>query len=157
MVSKEFNKEMEKYIISDDENYYFDVDLAKKNKEDEDMIAVGEIFNTISNNFLGTDFSIELDSEDFTTLGLVDDIKNLGSYGNFCGPGHTGGNPIDALDYACARHDACYGQRGWGNATCNKNFVNEIDRIRNSSSWGKIGRFGQLYALAARALFSRFM
>ncbi|SDN59172.1 hypothetical protein SAMN05216360_109219 [Methylobacterium phyllostachyos] len=30
-------------------------------------------------------------------------------YGNFCGPGNRGPGyrPIDALDRACARHDAC--------------------------------------------------
>ncbi|MDP4004217.1 hypothetical protein [Methylobacterium sp. NEAU K] len=31
-------------------------------------------------------------------------------YGNFCGPGSRGPGykPIDRLDLACARHDACY-------------------------------------------------
>jgi len=30
-------------------------------------------------------------------------------YGRYCGPGHSGpGQPIDAIDAACKRHDAAY-------------------------------------------------
>ena len=30
------------------------------------------------------------------------------AYGNYCGPGHGGGVPVDALDSACMRHDLAY-------------------------------------------------
>ncbi|MCJ2058589.1 hypothetical protein MKL09_18800 [Methylobacterium sp. J-048] len=37
-------------------------------------------------------------------------------YGNFCGPGNRGPGyaPIDALDRACAHHDACWPQPASG-------------------------------------------
>lgn len=47
-------------------------------------------------------------------------------YGNFCGPGNRGPGyrPIDALDRACARHDACWPNPASGQAlpacACNR-------------------------------------
>lgn len=29
-------------------------------------------------------------------------------HGNYCGPGNRGGNPVDALDAACKKHDTGY-------------------------------------------------
>lgn len=34
-------------------------------------------------------------------------------YGNWGGPGHSGGQPIDALDRAYRRHDQRYSRSGW--------------------------------------------
>ena len=46
-------------------------------------------------------------------------------YGNFCGPGNRGPGypPIDALDLACAHHDACSPEWGSGrlpSCSCNR-------------------------------------
>jgi len=43
----------------------------------------------------------------------VNDVNGEGPwYGNYCGPGNNGGEPIDKLDAACQVHDACYGAAG---------------------------------------------
>ncbi|TGE00325.1 hypothetical protein EU555_09100 [Methylobacterium nonmethylotrophicum] len=41
-------------------------------------------------------------------------------HGNYCGPGSRGPGlpPVDALDAACMRHDACTPPRGRGLPTC---------------------------------------
>ena len=39
------------------------------------------------------------------------DPTGMISYGNYCGPG-GGGMPIDAVDWCCMLHDACYGRCG---------------------------------------------
>lgn len=41
-------------------------------------------------------------------------------HGNYCGPGNNAPRPpIDALDAACARHDACTPNGGFPSAACN--------------------------------------
>jgi len=36
-------------------------------------------------------------------------------YGNWCGPNHGSGKPIDALDRICMYHDKCYDKYGYFN------------------------------------------
>lgn len=50
-------------------------------------------------------------------------------HGNWCGPSHGGGQPIDELDAACMRHDQCYDQNGYFDCQCNRNLLNEIDSL----------------------------
>jgi hypothetical protein len=55
-------------------------------------------------------------------------------YGNFCGPGNRGPAyaPIDALDLACARHDACSADSGSGAVTscaCNRRLEVEAGKV----------------------------
>jgi hypothetical protein len=55
-------------------------------------------------------------------------------YGNFCGPGSRGPGypPIDALDLACARHDACSPELASGmlpTCTCNHTLEVEADIV----------------------------
>jgi hypothetical protein len=42
-------------------------------------------------------------------------------HGNYCGRGNLDGRPpIDELDAACRRHDACYDARGRGACACDR-------------------------------------
>lgn len=55
-------------------------------------------------------------------------------YGNFCGPGNRGPGytPIDALDRACAHHDACSADPGSGALTrcaCNRRLEVEAGTV----------------------------
>ncbi|WP_375454531.1 hypothetical protein [uncultured Methylobacterium sp.] len=55
-------------------------------------------------------------------------------HGNFCGPGNRGPGhpPIDALDLACARHDACTPDRASGrlpHCACNDRLRVEAGRV----------------------------
>jgi hypothetical protein len=48
-------------------------------------------------------------------------------YGNYCGPGNRGGDPIDGLDAACMKHDKCYFANGRNNCDCDKDLLIDID------------------------------
>lgn len=53
-------------------------------------------------------------------------------HGNFCGPGNRGPQamPIDALDRACMRHDACSPLRGEiASCACNRRLHREAQRV----------------------------
>lgn len=55
-------------------------------------------------------------------------------YGNFCGPGNRGPGykPIDALDRACAHHDACSADLSSGlltTCTCNRRLEVEAGAV----------------------------
>lgn len=51
-------------------------------------------------------------------------------HGNWCGPGNRGLPPVDQLDAACMRHDACYDRMGSGNCGCDQAFLNELRHTR---------------------------
>lgn len=53
-------------------------------------------------------------------------------HGNYCGPGNNAPlAPIDALDAACARHDACTPDEGLPSKACNLRLQVEAERVAN--------------------------
>lgn len=51
-------------------------------------------------------------------------------HGNYCGPGNNApAAPVDVLDAACARHDACTPDGGLASETCNVRLEREADAI----------------------------
>ncbi|WP_246101864.1 hypothetical protein [Methylobacterium terricola] len=51
-------------------------------------------------------------------------------HGNYCGPGNNAPlPPIDALDAACARHDACTPRGGMATPACNARLQREAELI----------------------------
>ena len=53
-------------------------------------------------------------------------------HGNYCGPGNRAPlPPIDALDAACARHDACTPRGRPASALCNERLRSEAEAIAN--------------------------
>ena len=65
-------------------------------------------------------------------------LLNIGSYGNYCGPG-GGGKPVDALDRACQSHDNCYSKCGgpggvWG-VVCPSRCRRNCDAALCSDAW----------------------
>lgn len=51
-------------------------------------------------------------------------------HGNYCGPGNNAPlPPIDALDAACARHDACTPEGGLPSRACNLRLQREAEMI----------------------------
>lgn len=51
-------------------------------------------------------------------------------HGNYCGPGNNAPlPPIDALDRACAHHDACTRTGGLPSAACNARLQREADAV----------------------------
>lgn len=55
-------------------------------------------------------------------------------HGNYCGPSNNApATPIDALDAACARHDACTPDGGLATKACNLRLETEADAISHDS------------------------
>lgn len=51
-------------------------------------------------------------------------------HGNYCGPGNNApAVPVDALDAACARHDACTPDGGLPSKACNLRLQVEAERV----------------------------
>ncbi|WP_407528177.1 hypothetical protein [Methylobacterium oryzisoli] len=51
-------------------------------------------------------------------------------HGNYCGPGNNAPlPPVDALDAACARHDACTPRGGLASQACNLRLQREAELI----------------------------
>ena len=51
-------------------------------------------------------------------------------HGNYCGPGNRAPlPPVDALDAACARHDACTPRGRPASADCNARLFREADAV----------------------------
>ncbi len=78
-------------------------------------------------------------------------------HGNFCGPGNRGPGhpPIDALDLACARHDACsppLASGRWATCACHDRLHAEADLVardpRTSPPVRDTARFVSDFALA---------
>ncbi len=55
-------------------------------------------------------------------------------YGNYCGPGQYGRHPapIDALDAACQRHDACVVDFRLPSCACNARLAHEAAAVARS-------------------------
>lgn len=79
-------------------------------------------------------------------------------HGNFCGPGNRGPGhpPIDALDLACARHDACTPDRASGrlpHCACNDRLRVEAGRVaRDPRTPRSVRKTAQFIADGADAL-----
>ena len=53
-------------------------------------------------------------------------------HGNYCGPGNNAPlAPVDALDAACARHDACTPDEDLPSKDCNLRLQVDADRVAN--------------------------
>ena len=76
----------------------------------------------------------------FPSAGIVPTSGGIPIYGNWCGPGHGGGPPIDAVDAVCRAHDLCYDREGYFDCGCNRDLVNAMPgAIAQTPSWrGKI-------------------
>ena len=72
-------------------------------------------------------------------------------HGNWCGPGHGGGQPVDRLDEACMRHDQCYDRQGYLDCGCDQALVSEIDR---ANAAGQLSGSTAAKAFLIRAWFS---
>ncbi|HLR71442.1 MAG TPA: hypothetical protein VK085_08420 [Pseudogracilibacillus sp.] len=117
---EDIQKELEKYIINEDNKQKFDLDKAMEDGQSDFIIDIGKEFNDLSDNYAYYE-----DMEDFSPFAGVP------VWGNWCGPGHGGGVPKDVLDSLCMGHDLCYAAKGYFNCTCDKALVAGI-----SASYG---------------------
>ena len=71
-------------------------------------------------------------------------------HGNWCGPGHGGGESIDAIDEACKVHDNCYGNKGYSDCGCDAQLIRALPGAIRDTPDAKAKRIGTLI----RAYFS---
>lgn len=140
---------LKNYLEIDNQgNYYINLEVAKDNGESEEVLRTGLLFNTI------TDFS-KLYPNKVSALfsSIPDDSEAIfrTGWGNYCGFGNNGGDPIDILDYFCQLHDDCYTEKGWGNNTCDSQFVDNLKN--NMTAIKKLGSDAAIYANHALRLF----
>jgi tRNA(fMet)-specific endonuclease VapC len=63
-------------------------------------------------------------------MSLTPRSPSLLIHGNYCGPGNNAPlPPIDALDLACAHHDACTPDGGLPSPACNARLRREADAV----------------------------
>lgn len=64
-------------------------------------------------------------------------------YGNWCGPRHGSGEPIDLVDRGCMVHDGCYGRRGYFDCECDRELIRTLESIppERLSERGQIARW----------------
>lgn len=83
------------------------------------------------------------------TFKTTDHFKQV--YGNYCGPGNRGGEPIDDIDAACQSHDMCYHYNDRNSPECDRRFVKRLNRVLNKDLTLK----QRYYAMMMRAYFNR--
>jgi hypothetical protein len=97
----------------------------------------------------------DMDDRIAATQNMPDALKNgeLVFHGNYCGTGNrAGSDPIDALDVACMRHDACTPTGGVQNCACNARFAKEASAVaRDSRQSAELRSLATLSATAATA------
>lgn len=69
-------------------------------------------------------------------------------YGNWCGPGHGGGEAIDGLDECCRKHDRCYEENGKYSCECDKALIRDI-----AGKFGEMDWKAKMYAVAIVVYF----
>ena len=70
----------------------------------------------------------------------VSQLEGLRIYGNWCGPGHGSGVPVDEVDRACMNHDKCYDKKGYLNCDCDGTLIKELDKALIAQNVKPAGR-----------------
>lgn len=137
--------EVEKYLIaSEDGNFKVDLKSAKSDNADPEVL---NILEKASENEENEEGEISILSFDLP----------IGNYGNYCGKGNLGGQPIDDLDSACQYHDGCFkgfSDTSAANKKCNMGFIKRLAPIiyKNNGLTTK-----GAYARAAVAIFKHYV
>lgn len=137
------------YVTTDrNGNRRFDTARALSAGASPEVFVIGAEVNRISPVFSGTATPLAGAGKDgmASTQGLS---AGFPVHGNWCGPGHGGGTPIDTLDTLCMRHDKCYAARGYFDCLCDKQLRDEIYRFRN-----RMGGLERAKAAAITVVFS---
>jgi hypothetical protein len=97
----------------------------------------------------------DMDDRIAATQNMPDALKNgeLVFHGNYCGTGNrAGSDPIDALDVACMRHDACTPTGQVQSCACNARLAKEAGAVaRDSRQPAELRSLATLTATAATA------
>lgn len=97
-----------------DESTYFDMAAAEEAGASAATREIGSLINQLAVSQRGAG------ENQMTTM------LSVPIWGNWCGPGHGGGNAVDVLDSICQTHDYCYAARGYFACSCDRQIVLDI-------------------------------
>ncbi|MDX8345820.1 hypothetical protein [Rossellomorea sp. YZS02] len=138
---------MEKYTYTEGGTVFFDVEKAKNDGQSEFIIESGLALNSISQEY--KDY---INGPEKTTGRFLLAKMSIPVYGNWCGPGHGSGSPIDYLDNACRQHDYGYQKYGYYDCDTDAKLIFQINQ-----DYKKMGVKEKIYANAVKAYFSAQM
>lgn len=138
------------YIVQENGLYYFDEALARNDNVSEFDIETGIHLVYLKNQEIQYGEKEVFENTNEAQLEMIEPYA-WHRYGNYCGFGNSGGNPVNPVDRSCMIHDNCYEDNGWGSCEC------DADLISAMSGHAKNGNLtvGQRsFAAAALAHFS---
>lgn len=118
---------IEKYFIMDEnETVTYMRDLAIEDGLNKDLLSFADKIYAFG-------LSQSTNSDKVIVKGSMDNIAEVNAmavafpvYGNWCGPGHGSGTPIDILDKGCKNHDMCYRSVGYHKCSCDRTFLRYV-------------------------------
>jgi len=113
---------VQQYMTNDEG--YFNVGAAKADGASDLILEAGKV----ANQFRGGPSNDPFADQSRTTLKFP-------VWGNWCGPGISGGKVKDVLDAQCKKHDKCYG-RQYGSCKCDRALIRNIKRNKGRMSFG---------------------
>lgn len=133
---------MKKYInsSSDRSKSTFDIESAKKDGASEDLIKLGNLYNSYASSYADAGPSSNAPAARKFPPAV---------HGLWCGPGRSGpGEPVDTLDRLCMNHDHCYADKGYFAAPCDWQLTSDI--------WANIGKMNAGETAVAIVIASYF-
>lgn len=91
---------------------------------------------------LWTDFTFDAAAEAFEASPEA--VGSFPVHGNWCGPGHGGGESIDAIDEVCKVHDNCYGNKGYSDCGCDAQLIRALPGAIHDTPDAKAKSIGTL-------------
>ncbi|WP_431802485.1 hypothetical protein [Halobacillus andaensis] len=113
---EEVDEEVEKYIVTDGEDVTFDYEKAKEDGQSDFVLDVGQNINQVNNAY-----------QNEPADGEMTTMNGFPVYGNWCGPKHGGGDPIDSLDRICMMHDKEYDRYGYFDCESDARLIERIN------------------------------
>lgn len=138
---------LKKYVSNEKGVFTYDRDAAVKSGESEEILKIADIAFAYLQKSM--DNRKDMSKKQGENIKKTESTVYFPVYGNWCGPGHGSGTPIDTLDEGCRRHDDCYGKyKNKSKCKCDKDLIKYIDR-----NIGKMSGKEKTFAKAIRAFF----
>ena len=136
--------EVNKYVVSEGKEVTFNMEQAILDGQSDFILSIGENINTINSAYKNTVST----SNDVMMIPEL----SLPIWGNWCGPGHGGGQPKDLLDYSCMLHDKDYAKYGYFDCGSDRRLIANINL-----HYKNMGAVEKGVALAVKAYFQAQM
>lgn len=145
-----YHEMLMEYVIFENGQYYFNENKAiNDGLSDFDDATARDLVYLKNNEIEHGEKAVFDDSKEFEEQIIQPYAWHR--YGNYCGFGNSGGEPINAVDRTCMVHDNCYETNGWGSCGCDLQLIGAMGQhAKNSNlSWSQ-----RTFAQAAAAHFA---